>query len=295
MNVLRLAGLWGMVWLAAGAVAAEAPLVRTVTHRGAERSYYVLLPRDYDPAQTYWPLVVVHGGGGNAEHNAKARAMRAEADAQGLPAIVIMPAFITHDKQVSRFPMLGESDFLEAVLDAVASEFPVHDRILLNGYSMGGQFSHRYALARPERVQACAPFAAGTWTTPDGRLLIEAYGEVRDPQTFLSDPSNAAQVPERLHDLFDARTAAVAGQSAAKGARRVPFLVMCGTLDPRHGIAVAFADALREAGYTVETAWPRTPHGAGTTGEFDAEFAKYPTHAIEFFLRYTQPVGPAGP
>jgi len=295
MILLRVAGVLGIMWVAAGSMATETPLARTVIHQGAERSFYILLPSDYDPARIYWPLVVVHGGGGNAEHNAKARAMRAEADARGLPAIVIMPEFITHDKQVSRFPQLGEADFLDAVLEAVAAEFPIHERILLNGFSMGGQFSHRYALARPARVQACAPFAAGTWTTPDGRLLIEAYGEVRDPQAFLSNPGNAVHVPERLHNLFDARTAAVAGLPAAEGASRVPFLVMCGTLDPRHGIAVAFADALRGAGYTVETGWPETPHGAGASGEFEAEFAKYPTRAIAFFVRHTQTVEPARP
>lgn len=264
-----------------------APQRRTLEHGGVQRTYYIALPADYDPATTYWPLVVVHGGGGNAEKNPKALAMRRLADEQGLPAILIQPEFITAYKQVSRFPSLGEAAFLLAVLDKVRAEFKVHEKMLLNGYSMGGQFSHRFALAHPDVVQACASFAAGTWSTPDGRLLIEEFGAVDDPRAFLSAPENAAKIPERLHDLFDPRVADVARVIPASDAARVPYLVMCGTLDTRFGIAKEFAASLEKSGYTVETEWPATPHG-NPNGQYDAEFEKYTAHAIAFFKRYTE-------
>lgn len=264
-----------------------APQHRTMEHSGEVRNYYIALPADFDPATTYWPLVVVHGGGGNAEKNPKARALRHRADESELSAIVIQPEFITSDKQVSRFPSLGEADFLLAVLQAVRKEFKVHDKMLLNGYSMGGQFTHRFALAHPEVVQACAPFAAGTWSTPNGRLLIEAFGAVDEPRAFLSDRENMKKIPERLGDLFDPRVAGAAGMVPAVGADTVPYLVMCGTLDTRLGIAKEFAAALTGTGYTVETEWPVTPHG-NTGGAYDAEFEKYTAHAIDFFKRYTE-------
>ncbi|GMV94469.1 MAG: hypothetical protein AMXMBFR82_42470 [Candidatus Hydrogenedentota bacterium] len=263
-----------------------APLTRTIEFNGAERTYYVSLPRDFDQETKYWPLVVVHGGGGNARENPKAIAMRRLADDAGLPALLILPEFITDDKQVSRFPALGEDAFLKAVLADVRTAYKLHEKILLNGYSMGGQFAHRFALANPDMVLACAPFAAGTWTTPDGRLLIEEYGEVRDPKAFLSNSENATKIPERLRDLFDARTADVAGLPAAEGANAVPFLVMCGTLDTRFSIAQAFAESLQESGFAVETAWPETPHGSSSS-EYAAEFEKYPEHAVQFFLKHT--------
>ncbi|MCL4691758.1 MAG: hypothetical protein KJ060_04515 [Candidatus Hydrogenedentes bacterium] len=263
-----------------------APLTRTIEFDGAERTYYVALPRDFDPETIYWPLVVVHGGGGNARENPKAVAMRRLADDVGLAAILILPEFITDDKQVSRFPALGEDAFLKAVLADIRTAYKLHEKILLNGYSMGGQFTHRFALANPDMVLACAPFAAGTWTTPDGRLLIEQYGEVRDPKAFLSNPANAAKIPERLRDLFDVRTANVAGLPAADGAKAVPYLVMCGTLDTRFSIAQAFATSLQESGFAVETAWPDTPHGLNSE-EYQAEFEKYPTYAVQFFLKLT--------
>jgi poly(3-hydroxybutyrate) depolymerase len=262
------------------------PLKRTFKFQGAERIYYVLQPQDYDPKATYWPLAAVHGGGGKAHANKHAHAMREMADEMGLPAILILPEFITADKQVSRFPELGEAAFLEEVLRRTREEFKLGERILLTGYSMGGQFAHRFALAHPERVQACAPFAAGTWTTPDGTLLIEGYGPMDDPKSFLASKENAKLVPERLHDLFDARTAAVAGRPAAPGAERVPFLVMCGTLDPRLPIAREFAESLQRLRYTVETAWPATPHSSDSE-EYAAEFRKYAQHAIAFFKKHT--------
>ncbi len=264
-----------------------APQHRTITHQGEVRNYYVALPADYNTDTTYWPLVVVHGGGGNAEKNTKALALRRQADQEGLPAIVIQPEFITADKQVSRFPSLGESDFLLAVLQAVRGEFKVQEKILLNGYSMGGQFTHRFALAHPELVQACAPFAAGTWSTPDGRLLIESFGAVDDPRAFLSDPKNAQKIPERLGDLFDPRVVKAARVVPGAGADTVPYLVMCGTLDTRMGIAKEFAASLAAAGFTVESAWPATPHG-NTKGAYDAEFEKYTAQAIDFFKRHTE-------
>jgi len=258
------------------------PLSRTVQYNGTSRTYFVALPAAYNPETTYWPLVMVHGGGGNAENNKYATAMRRLADEEGLPAIIIQPQFVTEDRQVSRFPSLGEGAFLMAVLEKVRAEFKLHDKILLNGYSMGGQFSHRFALAYPDLVQACAPFAAGTWTTPDGRLLIEEYGAVDDPKTFLSAPENAAKIPERLRDLFDPR---VAGAAGLKAAERVPYLVMCGTLDTRLSIAKEFAAALKKSGYSVETEWPETPHSA-SNGEHTAEFEKYSVHAVTFFKHH---------
>jgi len=271
---------------ALGSFSTYEPWKRTFEHQGAERVYYLVPPREFDPNKTYWALVVVHGGGGNARTNPKAMAMRRIADEMNLPAIMILPEFVTEDKQVSRFPSLGEGRFLMEVLEKVRGEFKLREKILLNGYSMGGQFSHRFALSNPGMVQACAPFAAGTWTTPDGRLLIEEYGEVTDPKTFLSSPENVNKIPERLRDLFDMRTAEVAGLPAAEGAERIPFLVMCGTLDPRYDIAVQFAESLRDSGFLVETEWPSTPHGSKSE-EHASEFEKYPEHAIRFFMKHT--------
>jgi pimeloyl-ACP methyl ester carboxylesterase len=296
MNRLARTGCLFLLWCVLPTALSESfePLTRTLDFRGTEREYFVALPRNFDPDATYWALVVVHGGGGGARTNTKAIGMRKYADEMNLPSIVIMPRFITEDKQVSRFPVLGEDGFLKAVLADVGKEFRLHPKILLTGYSMGGQFSHRFAFTHPDLVYACAPLAAGTWSTPDGRLLIEQYGEVENPGAFLLNQENAGKVPERLRNLFDRRTAEVAGLPAADGADRIPFLVMCGTLDSRLSIAKDFAACLQDSGFVVETAWPRTPHGSKRE-EFRFEFDKYPKYTIQFFKKVTEQTRSATP
>ncbi len=286
IRIARVAALFHLAAATAELPPDYEPLQRTCTFEGVERTFFVVLPDAFDVDTTCWALCVVHGGGGNARTNAKAIALHRMAGEMDLPAILVLPEFITSDRQVSRFPVLGEDRFLKAVLECVHAEFNVHEKILLTGYSMGGQFSHRFALANPGLVKACAAFAAGTWTTPDGRLLIEEYGEVEHPESFLLSRENAGKVPERLHDLFDARTAGVAGLLPAKDAREVPFLIMCGVLDTRFSIAKAFAESLRESGFTVETVWPKTPHSSGLA-EYATEFEKYPKHAVAFFKKHT--------
>ena len=163
--------------------------------------------------------------------------------------------------------------------------------MLLAGYSRGAQFAHRFALALPAQVEAVAPLASGTWTTPDGRLLVEELGEIPDARAFLSNAANASTIPPRLKDLFDPKVAAVADAKAATGAEKVPFLVMCGTLDPRLPIAKGFVRTLEGLGYRVTVEWPRTPHicnDEACQAEFHEEFQKYSRSAVDFFQRIVQ-------
>ncbi|MGI9471723.1 MAG: hypothetical protein ACR2NZ_09345 [Rubripirellula sp.] len=265
----------------------ESPRTHTFKYNDSDRVYSVFLPRGFDPSATYWPLFVVHGGGGRGVTNPKAIAMRRVADELDLPAILITPDFVVKDKNVSRFPMLGEEAFLKAVLQQVRGKYNLRSKVLLTGYSMGGQFTHRFALGNPDLVHACAPLAAGTWTTPDGRLLIEDYGEVENAEAFLSSTTNVTKIPARLSGLFDARVAQVAERPMADGAEKIPFLVMCGTLDTRWSIALEFASSLKNSGFNVQTEWPVTPHGS-KVGRHKAEFAKYPQHVIEFFKKHAE-------
>ena len=252
----------------------------------SEREYFILKPQDFDPEKKYWLIVVVHGGGGQGNTFFMTKAVRAEADKQGLETIVIAPSFSNTDFLASRFPELGEGDFLKQVLKNVYGKFNLHKKILLTGYSRGGQFTHRFALLNPEYVKACAPFAAGTWTTPDGRLLIDSYGQVCNPESFLLSKDISDDIPERLHNLFDPRVAKVAGLKAKTESKKIPFLVMCGTMDTRYGIAQLFAKSLKSEGYTVETEWPQTPHGEKE--KYKTEFAKYTQKVVEFFQNTTK-------
>ena len=261
-------------------------LRRTLRFQNSEREYFVRLPPKFDRNKQYWLLAAIYSP---PMLNALQRAIAGA----GFDAILISPTFREDNINLTRFPVSSERDFFTEVIKAVRAEYPVRPRMLLTGYSRGAQFAHRYAFAHPDEIEALAPLASGTWTTPDGRLLVEEIGEVRDARTFLSDRQNAKSIPDRLADLFDPEIAAAAELKAVKGSERIPVLVMCGTLDPRLPIAKEFARSLESHGYRVSTGWPRTPHVCGPGNqqcgaEFGAEFSKYPASTVEFFQQITR-------
>ena len=264
------------------------PIRYFLDYKGIEREYFVWLPKDFDLNQIYWGLVTVHGGGSNGQTFWLTKDMRRVADEMGLQAIIISPSFLKDDPNAQRFPILGEGAFLKHILDEIHSKYQLQPKILLTGYSRGAQFTHRFALWNPAIVQACAPLSAGSWTTPDGRLLLFSFGEVKNSESFLAAPKNGADLPESQKSLFEYRVAKVAGRPASFGAKNVPFLIMCGIMDERFKMAKEFARSLDSLGYTTKTAWPRTPHGGHKKDEFHAEFEKYSHVAVEFFLEVTR-------
>lgn len=262
------------------------PIRNVITFNGSEREYFIWLPQDYDSVKTYWMVVIAHGGGNvnGGETFWMIRPVWKMAAELGLDAILVTPTFHKPDPIPERYPV-EEGQFLVEIIGRVKEHYKVHQKILLTGYSRGGQFSHRFALWYPEYVKACAPFAAGSWTTPDGSLLVPGLGVIDDPEAYLSNPENRKHSPAQVQDP---NVAKLAGKPASPGAQDIPFLVMCGSLDERFEMAKAFAQSLQEAGYHVETEWPRTPHGGRSNPEYKKEFDKYVRGAVEFFVRHTK-------
>jgi pimeloyl-ACP methyl ester carboxylesterase len=230
-------------------------------------------------------------GAVNGRNNFLANGILRAAPAAGLEVVVVSPSSPDEDLNAIRFPTLGEGEFLAEIIKAMRADYRLKPKILLAGYSRGAQFAHRFAFAYPEVVEAVAPLASGTWTTPDGRFFVEELGEMRTPHTFLAKRENAAAVPARLRDLFEPRVAAVAAAKAKAGSKGIPFLVMCGTLDPRLPIAKEFVLSLEALGYRVEVEWPRTPHmcrANSCPAEEETEFQKYSRRTVEFFGRVSR-------
>ena len=228
-------------------------------------------------------MVVVHGGGGSGKNHFLADGIYHARQPLNEKIIIVTPSFSNIDNIASRFPSLGEGAFLKAVLKDVRKKYRLHRKVLLTGYSRGGQFSHRFALQNPNLVRACATFSAGTWSTPSGTLLVESLGEIKNPKSFLLDSISIAGMPERLHNIFSSRVAQVVEKKAKRRSRMVPFLVMCGSLDTRFEIAKDFAEALKKGGYFVETHWPATPHG--DKANYRDEFKKYAFRTVSFFSK----------
>jgi len=260
------------------------PIRYTLNYCDAEREYFVWLPQDYEQDKIYWPLVVVHGGGGDGLTFWLTEPLRRTADELGLNAIIISPTFDKSDPVAQRYPAGNEGRFLKKVLEHIRKDYQLKPKMLLTGYSRGAQFAHRYALWNPEQVKACAPLAAGAWTTPDGRLFDYSVGEVKEPEQILKSKHASEKALQRLQDP---RVAEFGTRQAAKGAQKIPFMVMCGSLDIRFGITQEFVASLRREGYQVETEWPRTHHGGRAEDEYKAEFEKYSRSVAGFFGRVT--------
>ena len=154
---------------------------------GMERTAALYVPPDYDSSKE-WPLIVfLHGGGGNGDNNGNALReglernplVRAIRNYPGtFPALVAFPRCpegriwspIPADPVQSawrlerhgRAPAPDAEEHITAVIDSVIAGYAVDsDRVVITGYSMGGEGSIRYAALHPERIAAVAP-AAGS-------------------------------------------------------------------------------------------------------------------------------------
>lgn len=264
---------------------AQERLRETLTVAGVEREYHVRLPRDYDPSREYWLLVIAHNPVRNGQDYWLPRGVRSYADEVGLDAIVAVPSF---SRTWGAYPAMGEGDYLKQVIADLRGQYRLREKILLTGYSFGGQVTHRFAFQNPEMVAAAAPLAMGSFSAPDGVLLSQTAGIVEDPVAFLGG-RDGADDPEEL-----AQVARAATMPADPDSRAIPFLVMVGTQDPRWEYTQDVVARLRAAGYEVETDWPETPHsclGADSEAcdaEYAAEFDRFARRIVEFFHRVTR-------
>jgi pimeloyl-ACP methyl ester carboxylesterase len=151
-------------------------------------------------------FVTVHGISLDARQHAKRFAPLAEEYGIALLA----PHFAeTRFPDYQRLGRAGHGERSDRMLDravaAVAAATGARgERVHLFGYSGGGQFVHRYAMAHPERVAGYVVGAAGWYTFPDAaaryprgiRPNPELPDVVLDPRRFLAVPG-AVVVGER--------------------------------------------------------------------------------------------------
>ena len=126
-------------------------------------------------------LVVLHGMGGKGESTAQPWIQ--EAENQGW--VVVAPTFNYgdwFDPNAVRADDLKFSRELATILGDLPTTVgrDVAPRAMLFGFSRGAQLAHRFALYYPERVQAVAAYAAGTYTLPDSELALNGKNVTLD-------------------------------------------------------------------------------------------------------------------
>lgn len=172
--------------------------------RDPEQPYFLYVP---PRSQAGAPvLVTVHGVSRNAEEHAR----RFKRLAKQYGVVLVAPLFPKERfPDYQRLGQSGKGERPDQVLRAILGE--VGDltgadvnRVYLFGYSGGGQFVHRYAMAYPDQVAAVAVGAAGWYTFPDPAARFPRGLKPRakslalrfEPEAFLKVPM-AAFVGER--------------------------------------------------------------------------------------------------
>ena len=178
-------------------------LERTLSGTG-EPHYFLYVPQSAGSHPSLF--VTVHGISRNARQHASLFAPLAER----YGVVVVAPLFPAHEYgDYQRLGRRGGAQRADRALEAIVEEVgrltgARTERFFLFGYSGGGQFAHRFAMAYPQRVEAYAVGAAGWYTFPDPNLRYPRGVETRrclpdvqmSPDRFLTVPA-AVIVGER--------------------------------------------------------------------------------------------------
>lgn len=243
-SVLALLLVFLLPAIAAAQGSRKAADVESIREQDAKgRGYTLVAPRDAATSKTKRTLVVwVHGAGGNGTQLPGAiSAWAAKGD-----CIVVSPDFSLEPPY--QYLDGGSEEQLVELFASLKDRFPLHDRLFIAGFSGGGQYAHRFALAHPELVVGCAAHSGGTWAT----------GE-----TYVGSDNLIDQLHPQLHQLAD------------HAAANIPWLVTCGENDTEKSFGPAplgrlewakkFAAEAEKNGFCIHAAWiPNTGHSMGT-------------------------------
>jgi polyhydroxybutyrate depolymerase len=157
------------------APAGEADAAVTIDHGGLKRSYLMHVPVKAPPQGGYPVVVILHGGGGQADSMVKLARLDPLADARGF--IAVYPNGIGKHWNDGRATVKSKVDdvgFIGAVLDDVGRRHPVdRGRIFVTGMSNGAMMAHRLGCDMSDRIAAVAAVAG---------MLAADYAAVCDPR-----------------------------------------------------------------------------------------------------------------
>ncbi len=148
----------------------------TIESGGLTRTYFVHTPPSYDEKTPLALVMVLHGGGGNAENAEKMSGMSAEADNHNF--LVVYPdgtggfgdKFHTWNSgNCCAYAMKNNVDdvgFLRALIEKLERDYSVdRKRVFVTGMSNGGMMTYRMACEDAAQIAAAAP-VAGALSVP---------------------------------------------------------------------------------------------------------------------------------
>lgn len=160
------------------------------------QQYYLYIPRS---AGRRPPLMVsIHGISRNARQHAQLLSSMAE-----LYGVIVLAPLFSKKKfpDYQRLGRLRRGPRADLALNRIVGEVlnltrADSSRLYMFGYSGGGQFVHRYAMAHPERVAGVVIGAAGWYTMPHRENAYpHGVGPCRDLPNLRFDSSRFLRVP----------------------------------------------------------------------------------------------------
>lgn len=143
---------------------------QSLIHAGRTRTYTVHLPPNIATASSLPLVIVLHGGGGNANNAARMSGFSALADQENF--IVVYPdgtgrlgdVLLTWNSGnccgYALDQKIDDVGFIRALIEKVQREYPIDARrIYATGMSNGGMMSYRLACELADKLAAIAPVA----------------------------------------------------------------------------------------------------------------------------------------
>jgi pimeloyl-ACP methyl ester carboxylesterase len=168
--------------------------------------YCTYVPKNYDPegSRSYPLAVLIH----HSKRDAQALRDRFIDFAEAHQCALLAPLFpcgINGEDDFNNYKLMRHGGVaydvvLLGMIQEIAGVFRVQtERVLMYGFSGGGQFAHRFLLRHPERLRGISIAAPGTVTLPgDPRGWWVGTGDMEDSTGASLSPEKIRQVPIQL-------------------------------------------------------------------------------------------------
>ena len=200
--------------LLAAALTAGANEKRTLRVGASERAYEIHLPNGRAPAEHVALVIVLHGGGGDAETARHQSGMDAKSDQEGIIAVYPLgtgrrgrPVLTWNAWRCCGAALAQKVDdvrFIRELVDALAGRYRIdRDRIYATGHSNGGMFAYRLGCEASDLVAAIAPLAGALDTDechPAERVSVVAFHGTADEHVLFEggEPKRAFDLNKRV-------------------------------------------------------------------------------------------------
>jgi len=181
---------------------------------GRERTYTVHLPPNIGGAQALAVVIVLHGGGGNANNAARMTGMSAKADQENF--VVVYPAGSGRlgDKLLTwnagnccgyaLDQKIDDVGFIRALIDRLIATYPIDPkRVYVTGMSNGGMMSYRLGCELSDKIAAIAPVAGALNVDckPSSPVSVIAFHGIDDQHVLFE--GGAPKVKADPHPRID--------------------------------------------------------------------------------------------